>query len=75
MKQLQNADSDSTMAATLAFETIIEQVKLSNLNFHLQLFPFSAVISLKKLRDALQGRRVSILLQLYITMQNSVLLI
>ena len=36
------------MAATKAFERILDDVKSSNLNFCLQLSPFSATISLKK---------------------------
>ena len=36
------------MAASHMFENILDQVKSSNLNFHLQLSPFSAIISLKK---------------------------
>ena len=41
-------DSTSTMAASKAFDNILECVKSSNLNFCLQLSPFSATISLKK---------------------------
>ena len=48
----QKTDSDlndnSAMITTKAFETIIEQVRCSNLNFQLQMTPFSALISLKK---------------------------
>ena len=40
--------SDPAMAATITFETILNHVKSSNLNFQLQLSPFSALISLKK---------------------------
>ena len=36
------------MSASLAFNGIIQQVKMSNLNYHLQESPFSAIISLKK---------------------------
>ena len=46
-----NATSDSdttTMAATLAFEAILSQVQTSNLNFRIELSPFSAVINIKK---------------------------
>ena len=47
-----NSDSDSetksTMAACKAFDKILDCVKSSNLNFCLQLSPFSANISLKK---------------------------
>ena len=45
-----NSDSeiDSTMAASKAFDKILDCVKTSNLNFCLQLSPFSANISLKK---------------------------
>ena len=36
------------MAASRIFDNILEQIQSSNLNFHLQVSPFSAVISLKK---------------------------
>ena len=36
------------MAANRTFDRILDQIKNSNLNFHLQISPFSAVISLKK---------------------------
>ena len=36
------------MAANRIFDNILEQIQSSNLNFHLQVSPFSAVISLKK---------------------------
>ena len=36
------------MSATQTFETLLNQVKSSNLNYHLQQSPFSAFISLKK---------------------------
>ena len=47
---IRNSDSDitSTMAASKAFDKILDCVKSSNLNFCLQLSPFSANISLKK---------------------------
>ena len=41
-------DSDPTMAATKTFELILEQIQRSNLNFQLQLSPYSALISFKK---------------------------
>ena len=37
-----------TRAASLTFDHILETIKNSNLNFHLQQSPFSAIISLKK---------------------------
>ena len=43
--------SDSTnlkMLASQNFDAILEQVKNSSLNFHIQVSPFSALISLKK---------------------------
>ena len=50
--KMKNTDSDTdynpTMAASEAFDQILEYVKLSNLNFCLQLSPFSANISIKK---------------------------
>ena len=36
------------MLATSTFNEILEKIKTSNLNFHIQLSPFSAMISLKK---------------------------
>ena len=36
------------MAASRTFDQILEQIQTSHLNFHLQISPFSAVISLKK---------------------------
>ena len=36
------------MFANEAFDSILEHIKTSNLNFHLQMSPFSALISLKK---------------------------
>ena len=41
-------DSDLNMAASKAFDHVLQQVTSSSLNFQLQLSPFSAVISLKK---------------------------
>ena len=41
-------NSDVKMVASKTFEDILNTVKNSNLNFHLQLSPFSAIISLKK---------------------------
>ena len=45
----QNIDSDSipAMHANYAFNSIIDKIRNSNLNFQLQLSPFSAQISLK----------------------------
>ena len=48
MNPLENLNSDMEMSASKTFEVIIDQIKSSNLNFHLQQSPFSAVISLKK---------------------------
>ena len=39
---------DPKMAASQAFDTIITQVKLSNLNFRIEMTPFAATIVLKK---------------------------
>ena len=48
----QTADSDKhpipTMCATKVFNNILNQIQISNLNFQLQLSPFSAHISLRK---------------------------
>ena len=43
-----NSDYNTKMAAASAFDSILNQVKLSNLNFYMELSPFSAVINLKK---------------------------
>ena len=48
MNLFQNSDSGYKMIASKTFEHIHEQIKSSNLNFHIQLSPFSAQISLKK---------------------------
>ena len=41
------ATNDPTMAASIAFNTILDQIRGSNLNFQMHLSPFSANISLK----------------------------
>ena len=53
-------DSDILMMAENSFNSIIEQVQVSKLNFQIQLSPYSAVISLKKtfLKDQ-NGRYVT----------------
>ena len=48
MNQQNLANSDVTMAVSSTFDHILDQVKTSNLNFWIQLSPFSATISLKK---------------------------
>ena len=48
MEQLINSDLDPTMVTTNAYEKILDQIMTSNLNFQIQMSPFSAVISLKK---------------------------
>ena len=48
MNQTEISASDMKMAASTAFTNILDQVKSANLNFHLQLSPFSAIISLKR---------------------------
>ena len=47
---LQNLDSDKKikMVASDAFENLLKQVQSSNLNFRMEISPFSAVITLKK---------------------------
>ena len=47
MAQLKS-DSDLTMYAKKIFDDMIDKVKNSMLNYHLQLSPFSAHISLKR---------------------------
>ena len=50
MKKMEfsNSDCNLTMLATETFDNILEQIRTSCLNFHMQISPFSAVISLKK---------------------------
>ena len=48
MKENSNSDYNIAMLASDAFETLIDQIRNSNLNFHLQMSPFSAQISLRK---------------------------
>ena len=48
MGQLKSSDINPTMAASRKFDSILEQILSSNLNFQLQISPFSANISLKK---------------------------
>ena len=48
MIETTNSDLNPTMAAHKTFDQILECVKSSNLNFCLQLSPFSANISIKK---------------------------
>ena len=48
MKENTDSDFNPAMVASHAFETIIDKIRHSNLNFQLQMFPFSAQISLKK---------------------------
>ena len=43
-----NSDVNPTMAASAMFESIIDQVRSSNLNFQIQMTPFSANIVIKK---------------------------
>ena len=48
MFQNRISDLNPTMAAKKSFESILETIQASNLNFQLRLSPFSATISLKK---------------------------
>jgi hypothetical protein len=48
MPQNRISDLDTAMFAKRSFDSILEQVQASNLNFQLQISPFSATISLKK---------------------------
>ena len=43
-----NSDIDPTMVVENSYNSIIQQVQSSNLNYQLQLSPFAALISLKK---------------------------
>ena len=48
MDKIPNSDMNPTMIASRTFDSILQQIQLSNLNFQLQISPFSANISLKK---------------------------
>ena len=48
MEQFTDSDLNSAMCPSTAFYNILNQIQASNLNFQLQISPFSAVISLKK---------------------------
>ena len=48
MDQFTDSDLTPTMAAANTFNNILQQIQSSNLNFQLQISPFSAYISLKK---------------------------
>ena len=48
MNQTKSSSSDLKMATSFAFEQLLDQIKCSNLNYHLQQSPFAAIISLKK---------------------------
>ena len=48
IEQINSSDLNPTMLAGKMFENILHQIQTSNLNFNLQLSPFSALISLKK---------------------------
>ena len=43
-----SSDFNPTMAASLTFEAILKEVQTSNLNFRIEMSPFSALINLKK---------------------------
>ena len=47
-EQIDNSDKNIAMIATTVFDDLVGRVKASNLNFTIQLSPFSAYISLKK---------------------------
>jgi hypothetical protein len=48
MHQIQTSDVTPTLVASQAFDSILQQIQTSNLNFQLQISPFSANISIKK---------------------------
>ena len=47
-KQKAQVSDAATMSASKMFDYLLNSVKSSNLNFHIQQTPFSAVISIKK---------------------------
>lgn len=48
MNEFPDSDKNPAMLASTAFENVINQIRTSNLNFQLQMSPFSACISLKR---------------------------
>ena len=48
MSQFPSSDFNPTMVASRTFSNILQQIQSSNLNYQLQISPFSATISLKK---------------------------
>ena len=48
MKQENISDKNPAMLALSVYQNILDQIQSSNLNFQIQLSPFSALISLKK---------------------------
>ena len=48
MQQIQDSDINFAMIASNTFDRILQEIQTSNLNFQLQVSPFSAQISLKK---------------------------
>ena len=48
MEQFSDSDKNPAMVASTVFQNILDKIQSSNLNFHLQVSPFSAQISLKK---------------------------
>ena len=46
--EITDSDQNSTMMASNTFDRLLREIQASNLNFHLQVSPFSAHISLKK---------------------------
>ena len=48
MEQTSDSDTNPTMLASTVFNKILNQIQTSNLNFQVQISPFSAFISLRK---------------------------
>ena len=48
MEQTSDSDTNPAMLATIVFNKILNQIQTSNLNFQVQISPFSAFISLRK---------------------------
>jgi hypothetical protein len=45
MRKLQTSDTNPTMVASRTFDSILQQIQSSNLNFQLQISPFSAILA------------------------------
>ena len=47
-EKIMDSDRNASTMASQVFEKVLQEVQVSNLNFQLQVSPFSALISIKK---------------------------